>query len=276
MVLALALALVTTLAGGPITPGIVRGLVRSQSTGAPLALAVVEVVDGPRALRSVTDSSGMYVLRPVTPGRHIIRATHLDHAPFEVEVLVPPGGDLLVDMSLALRPVVLPAVTAWARQGARLDTTAATAPDLSAASMRLMEASPGVAELGLAQAAKGIPGGGDPSNPADVLYVRGGAADLKLVLLDGAPVYAPFHVGGLLAPFEPEVLGSATLYLGGAPARYDGGLSYVMDLRTRAPRRDAAHSSGAMDMVAGRALVDGPLVGPVAYLVAVRGVHGLG
>src|SRR5512135_1974817 len=153
MLLALAIALATTVGpGGGVAAGVVRGQVRSESSGAPLALAVVEVLDGVNGPKAVTDSTGGYVLRPVAPGRHIIRATHLDHAPFEVEVLVPPGGDMLVDMSLAVRPVILAPITAWARPGARLDTMAASASDLSAASMRLLDASPGVAELGLAQA----------------------------------------------------------------------------------------------------------------------------
>ena len=62
---------------------------------------------------------------------------------------------------------------------------------------------------------------------------RGAAADLKLVLLDGAPVYAPFHLNGLLDAFTDGVLEDASLYIGGTPARYDGGLSYVLDLDVR-------------------------------------------
>lgn len=281
MLVALALALVTTVApGDPVAAGVVRGQVRSESTGAPLALAVVEVMDaGTPAgtpVRAVTDSTGGYILRQVPAGRHIVRATHFDHAPFEVEVLVPPGGDMVVDLSLALRPLTLPAVLARAREHDGLDTMAASAPELAAASMRLLDASPGMAELGLAQAARGVPGGSQPSDPSDVLYVRGGAADLKLVLLDGAPVYAPFHVGGLLTPFEAEAVRSAKLYLGGAPARYDGGLSYVLDLHTRSGRSDGTHADGGMDMLSARAVVDGPVGKGITYMASARGVHGLG
>ena len=149
--------------------------------------------------------------------------------PFVVEVLVPARAEVRVDMALVLRPVPLPPVLAHNRLPRGGDTVAATPPDLGAASVRALEASPGVAELGLAANHVGAPGS-DPADPSDVLYVRGAAADLKLVLLDGAPVYAPFHVGGLINAFDPGVLRSATLYLGGAPAKYDGGLSYVMDM----------------------------------------------
>lgn len=255
--------------------GVVRGQVRSEATGQPLSLAVVELTDRSGLQRTVTDSAGRYVLRDVAAGRHMLRAVHLDHAPFEEEVLVPPGGQLVVDLTLVLRPVALPTVTARSRWGRGLDTVAAQPADLGAATVKVMEATPGVAELGLAQAARGIPGA-EPADPSEVLYVRGGAADLKLVLLDGAPVYAPFHVGGLVSAFEPDVLSSATLYLGGAPARYDGGLSYVMDLETRSGRRDAVHARGAVDLISGRALVDGPIGSHASYMVGGRSVQGFG
>jgi hypothetical protein len=273
--LVLAASLVVT---GPIqdpAPGVVRGVVRSESTRQPLKYAVVEVVRGDLKQRAVTDSSGVYVLRRVPNGLHTVRAVHLDHAPFEVDVLVPGGSEVRVDMTLALRPVAMPPIVARTRMPRGSDTIAAAQPDLGAAAVRALEASPGVAELGMGGAHSGVPGS-EPGDPSDVLYVRGAAADLKLVLLDGAPVYAPFHVGGLINAFDPEVLRSATLYLGGAPARYDGGLSYVMDMQTRAGRRDSPRTHGAIDLLSARGLVEGPITSNAAYLVSGRTVHGLG
>jgi hypothetical protein len=106
-----------------------------------------------------------------------------------------------------------------------------------------------------------------------VLFMRGATTDLKLVLLDGAPVYAPFHVGGLLPTFDPNVMGTASHYVGGAPARYDGGLSYILDLSTRAPGRERVSSSGSVDLLSARASVDGPLGRSGGFLVGARALH---
>ncbi|HEY8470366.1 MAG TPA: TonB-dependent receptor [Longimicrobiales bacterium] len=256
-------------------PGIVRGQVRSEATSTPVAGAQVELVGVPGAV-VVADSAGRYVLRSVPPGRRVVRASHIDHEGLEVEVLVPAGTEFLLDFVLQLRPVTLPPVTADALtvRGAR-DTLGVPPPQLEQASIRALESTPGVAELGIADAVKQFPGG-EPLDPADILYVRGTAADLKLMLLDGAPVYAPYHLSGLIRPFEAGLLQSATLHMGGAPARYDGGLSYILELETRAARRNGVHASGSMDVLSAGGVVEGPIGSRVGYLAGARALHGLG
>jgi hypothetical protein len=256
----------------------VWGQVRSERTGAPLRYAIVEVLlPGQAPLAAVSDSNGVYVLRDVVPGRRLLRATHIDHAPHEVEILAVADRAHPIDFDLEFRPVRLTAVTAEGARGlpVALDTAAATQADLGPATARVLESTPGVAELGLAEAASEVPGH-EPVDPSDVLYVRGSAADLKLVLLNGVPVYAPFHVGGLINALDADVLRSATLYIGGAPARYDGGLSYVMDMETRSARRQGVHGKLAIDLLSARALLEGPVGDRVGLLASVRTVHGRG
>ena len=261
-------------------PGHVQGVVRggAGADGAPLPWALVEVL-GSQRRTAVADSAGRYVLGPVPPGFHRVRAVHVGHAPLEVEVLVPPGGRVDVDLDLEWAPVALPALTVT---GAPLDVPDpdGTGPgsrertlQATEVALRTLAASPGLAESGVGQAAQGVPG--DPSDPQDVLLMRGSAADLKLVLLDGAPVYTPFHLGGLVESLDPGAFGSATLHVGGAPARYDGGLSYILDLHTRSPRDDGVHAAGAVDLLSARARVEGPLGGLGSVLVSGRSLHRL-
>jgi len=258
--------------------GVVWGRVRSGSTGSPLAFATVEIVE-PNAVNPIrvqTGPDGVYRLRGVPPGRRIVRARHVDHAPREFEVFVVADRPVSIVFDLEIRPIRLPGVEARANPGVDLrDTISARAADLGTATARAMEATPGMAELGIADAAREVPGT-DPVDPTDVLFVRGGAADLKLVLLNGAPVFAPFHIAGLIQAFDTDLYRSATLFLGGAPARYNGGLSYVMDLETRAGRNSAPHGSLAVDMLTAKGMVEGPLADRASVLIAGRGVHGRG
>jgi len=277
--IAFALAFALVLAGAPAQdPGAatLRGHVRSEATGAPLAGAAVEAVAEGFSRTVFTDATGRYALHGVPAGRHRVRASHLGHERLELEIAVVSGGDLTVDFALRLRPVPISGVTVRTRVSiSDQDTSSATMPALGLAGARLMESAPGIVEVGMGEGSRGAPGQA-PVDPADVLFVRGVASDMKLVLLDGAPVHSPFHVGGLLDSFDAQVLSDATLYLGGAPARYDGGLSYILDLSTRAGRSDRFRSSGAVDMMSARATAEGGWGDRLKVLAGGRGVHGHG
>lgn len=275
MILGTAAALLALALQLPASTGEVRGEVRSEGTGEVITGATVEVLDGrPRAASS--DDSGRYRLVGIDPGRRTIRARRVGYAPLEMVVMVPEDQAVELDITLRTTPIVLePVSVGGRRRGIGTDTAAAGSGDLAMAGARALQSSPGLAEIGLGDALARTPGH-HPPDPSDVLFVRGAGADMKLVYLDGAPVYAPFPLGGLLAPFSPELLASADVYLGGAPARYDGGLSYILDLRTRGARTDRPRASGSMDLLSARAMVEVPVGEAVALLLSGRGVHGAG
>lgn len=250
----------------------VRGEVRSQETGRPLAGALIELSASSNRTVTISDSAGHYEFTGIRPGRSTLRVRYLGHEPLLVQVSVPGGEVVTLDLALAVQPVVLDPVGVDARMiHLARDSMRARDEDLGMAGTHALSGSPGLAEIGLGDAAGGVPD--DPGDPGSVLYVRGATADLKLVYLDGAPVYAPFPLGGLLDPFTPGVLSRADIYLGGAPARYDGGLSYVMDLRSRASTGSGLRGEGAVDLLSARAMVDGGIGEDVSVLATARGVH---
>lgn len=272
-----ATSLTLLLAAAPLPdtlPGSVRGSVQSDPSGLPLPAAVVELSARGVTRTATTDSAGRYRLARVPAGRGTLRVRQIDHVPLELDVLVPPGGQVLLDIALRPQPVPLDPVVAQANAGGMAgDTARAGGGDLATVGNRAVEggADAVAASVGLGSTA---PPGSEPGGIGDALYVRGAASDLKLVLLDGAPVYTPFHLGGLMRSFEPDVLGSARLYLGGAPAQFDGGLAYIMDLRTRAGRSERARYVASADLVSGRLSAEGPLAGGATYLAAARAVNG--
>jgi hypothetical protein len=277
------LTLLAVLLPGPAgaqSNGAVSGTVRGRFDAEVRALpfSVVEAW-GPGFRRSVvTDSLGAYRIEGLPPGALRLRASYAGHTPVTVDVLVPREGDVLVDLELAARPVELPPVDV-------ITDVRVPEPDpkeaveeseaLGRVDAAALEIGTGFADAGLADAVRAF-GGNDPAQASDVLFMRGSTTDLKLVLLDGAPVYTPFHVAGLLKSFEPAVLGRADLHVGGAPARYDGGLTYILDLRTKRPGRDSIHVSGSLDLISGSLSLDGPLGDRAGVVASARSLHGLG
>lgn len=258
-----------------VLEGTVRG--RVEDGGRALAHALVEVVDGSRAV--LADARGRYRIEGLPAGSVRIRATHLGFATSEVEVVLPESGVVSVDLELTRRAVELPGLLVRVRPPSVGEVgerrTVEEAARRTLVRLRSLDASSGITETGLLSALGGD-GRNDPPDRGGSLLLRGSAADLKLVLLDGAPVYAPFHLGGLVQSFAQEVLGEARHYVGGAPARYDGGLSYVLDLRTRSPGGERLRASAGLDMMSARATVDVPLGSDAGLLVSSRGLHGAG
>lgn len=275
--LAVGLALIPpSAAAGQDATGTVYGRVLSGATGAPVRSATVRLLHRHGFRFVLSDEHGFYRAGGLPAGDVLVRASALDHAPLAATVRIPPGRAVPLDLELELRPVEVEALfTSIEADRYRLPAPGLTRGGLRSegeTELRALESSPGVAELGLTQTADGP----DPGDPTNLLYVRGAATDLKLVLLDDAPVYAPFHLSGLLDAFPDGVLEDATLYAGGTPARYGGGLSYVLDLELRDGDPNRFRTAGSVDVLGVGGRVEGPLAPGARILLGARALHGAG
>jgi hypothetical protein len=92
------------------------------------------------------------------------------------------------------------------------------------------------------------------------LFVRGGAADQNLVLLDGAPIYNTSHLFGFLSVFNPDVLDKVEAINGGFPARFGGRLSSILNVNTKNAIADKTNISGDVGLIASRLMIEQPLI----------------
>jgi len=90
-------------------------------------------------------------------------------------------------------------------------------------------------------------------------FVRGGAADQNLILIDEAPVYDPSHLFGLFSVFNADVIKDSELYKGGIPAQYGGRLSSILDVRTKDGNTKKFGMSGGIGTIASRLMLEGPI-----------------
>jgi Carboxypeptidase regulatory-like domain len=181
--------------------GQVTGVFEGTATLLPNALISAVTTGGRRT--TLAGEDGAYRMDRLPVGRVLISVEHAGHRPLEVEVLVSRGATIRVDLELTASPVPLAPVDivgdARRREPSQRD---AEAPGFAEIEVQALDLTPGVGSPGLLDAIRSVPGN-DPGNATDVLYMRGSTTDLKLVLLDGAPVYTPFHVAGLIRNFEP-------------------------------------------------------------------------
>jgi hypothetical protein len=102
-------------------------------------------------------------------------------------------------------------------------------------------------------ASKGIEGSSD-------FFVRGGAADQNLVLMDGATVYNTGHLFGFLSVFNPSTIGEVSMMTGGFPAEYGGRLSSIIDIRSKEPSMNRTFIEGGVGLISSRISVEQPII----------------
>jgi hypothetical protein len=91
-------------------------------------------------------------------------------------------------------------------------------------------------------------------------YVRGGASDQNLILLDEAVVYNSSHLLGFFSTFNADAVKDVSLYKGGMPAQYGGRLSSVLDVKMIEGNNKNFQLEGGIGLVASRLKAEGPIV----------------
>ena len=251
LLVALAIAVASA---APVWGQSVRGFV-TDDAGRPLAGAnvAVERLGGDGTLRGrVTDAQGFYEVGGLAPGRYAARATFVGFAAARDTLAV---GDGPTTWSPALASVALAEVVVQAEGGAAdvsgglqrirpADLAKVPAPDVAGDLATYLQALPGVVTTG-------DRGGG--------LYVRGGTPSQNLVLLDGAPVYQPFHAVGFFSAFPEDLVGSVDFYAGGYGARYTGRVSSVIDVSVREGNYERVEAAGSVGPFVVAARGEGPI-----------------
>ncbi|HEU5145407.1 MAG TPA: TonB-dependent receptor [Chryseosolibacter sp.] len=115
-------------------------------------------------------------------------------------------------------------------------------------------------ESDLLNAVRLLPGTVSGMEGTSNLFVRGGAADQNLVLLDGGTIYNPGHLLGFLSVFNPDILEKVEVIHGGFPAEFGGRLSSILNISTISDIPDKTHVSTDIGLMTSRMKIEQPLV----------------
>ena len=115
-------------------------------------------------------------------------------------------------------------------------------------------------ESDVMKTAQMLPGVQPGSEANTGLFVRGGEGDQNLLLLDGVEVFNPDHLFGFFSVFNDDAFKSVKMYLSGFPAKYNGRLSSVLDIRTRDGDSRHFHVNASIGDISSKLQVQGPLI----------------
>jgi len=102
-------------------------------------------------------------------------------------------------------------------------------------------------------------------------FVRGGNMDQNLVQLDGATVYNPNHLFGLVSTFNVNSINNVLLIKGGFPAQYGGRLSSILDITMKDGNKEKYHIDGGIGLLSSNLTVQGPIIrSKASFIVSLR------
>jgi hypothetical protein len=116
-----------------------------------------------------------------------------------------------------------------------------------------------------------LPGVKSNGDGGGAIFVRGGASDQNLMLLDEAVVYNPSHLLGFFSTFNSDAISDLSLYKGTQPAQFGGRLSSVMDIKMKDGNNEKYQAAGSIGLISSKLLIEGPIVKEKgAFLVSGR------
>ncbi len=269
--LLVALVLAVASSAGAAGQSAVVGRVLTEE-GEPISGAAVALVrDDVAGPATGASRDGAFRL-VASPGRWTLRVIALGYAAAERVVELAPDEVEVVEVRLAVDAVPVGGIRVQAeRRRARFEEEAgATVAELSVSDVRRL---PGLVEADVLRAVEVLPGVVSTSDFSAAFNVRGGAADQNLIMLDGVPIYNPFHLGGIFGVFNTDMVGRAELLAGGFPARYGGRVSSVLDVRSDAGDGRFA-VDGGVSLLSSRVAVAGGLPNEVARRAGFESVRG--
>jgi hypothetical protein len=251
------------------TLGTISGLVSDAQTGEPRAGTTIAIVGTARG--AIADAQGRFVIGGVAPGSVTLRARLFGYKTVDRQVVVQRGDTTRVDFRLEPEAAVLGAVRTEARPVERDQFEARPNVGTVSITTRAMSGVPRIGELDVIRVVQLLPGVEARNDFSTGFNVRGGEADQNLILLDGHPIYNPFHLGGLFSTFIDATVRDVTLMTGGFPARYGGRLSSVLDVQSADELRTGVHGTGEISLLASTGSLGGSFSsGRGSWMVAGR------
>ena len=248
--------------------GEIRGRITDITTLAPVVAATISV-RGTR-LGAIADDSGRYVITGVRAGPHTLVVQRVGYATESRAIVVRADATNVLDIAVKPAAASLSAVRVRVDAVEREQFRLSPNPGVVSVSRETFKRLPVIGEPDVLRVVQLLPGVVATNDFTAGYNVRGGESDQNLVLLDGFPIYNPFHLGGLFGTFIDETVGEFELIPGGFPARYGTRLSSVLYVTPRAEDRSGIHGSATVSVLASTLSLGGTLGGHTSWNAAIR------
>ena len=244
----------------------ISGNIKDAATGEVLIGATIRIKELSQN-GAATNSYGFYSLS-ATEGGYTLLISYVGYITVSKQVSL--DKNLTVDMVLDARNDLTEVMVS--AKGHNNDNV--TSPEMGVEKLNMSQINSMPVLLGERDILKSIsllPGVKAASEGNTGFYVRGGASDQNLILLDEAIVYNASHLFGFFSTFNSDAIKDVSLYKGGMPAQYGGRLSSVLDIKMDEGNNKEDVVEGGIGLISSRIKLEGPIVKDKgSFMISVR------
>ena len=198
----------------------IEGVIADSATGERVPGANVMLKGTGRG--ASTSNNGFYLISSVPPGTYELVVGAVGYQRRTVPLTVRGTETQTVNLRIAVRLIETREVVVETQSISSLTERSASVHVITPKELQRL---PAAGQQDLLRSLQILPGITSTSDVSAKFFVRGGAGDQNLILLDGMKVYNPFHAFGLFSIFDPDIIRNAEVYTGAFPAGYGGRLS---------------------------------------------------
>jgi hypothetical protein len=230
--------------------GEIKGFVYDSKNGDRLNTVSLSL-DGTDRIMS-SDKDGFYSFPKLEPGEYTLVARLLGYDTMFKKLIVK-DGVVKADFYLVNQKMGAVVINAKRR-------TQITGPPVTTVTGKDIREMPSIgSEPDIMQYLQTLPGVVFSGDQGGQLYIRGGSPVMNKIMLDGLPIYNPFHSIGLFSVFDVDLIKEADVYTAGFGAEYGGRIGAVIDVHTRDGNKNAFGGKISASTFASKILLEGPL-----------------
>ncbi len=231
----------------------VNGTVKDKLTGESITGAVIKI-DQLANVVITSNEYGFYAIS-LPKGKYDLRISFVGYEEKRVPIVL--NGPFIANVFLESKNQLTEVVVATKRKDDNLTKAQMGTETLNMQSISKVPVIFGEKDvLKTIQLLPGVKSAGEGNSG---FYVRGGAADQNLILLDEAPVYNASHLLGFFSTFNSDAIKDATLIKGNGPAQYGGRLSSVLDVKMKEGNNKNYTYNGGLGLISSRLSIEGPI-----------------
>lgn len=235
----------------------ISGTIRDAATGETLIGASIKLQGATQSYGTSSNAYGFYSMSG-TGGVYNLTISYTGYEPSTRKITLQSSMKINVDLGTdkgQLKEVVITS------SGRRDENVRSPQMGLNKIDMKALDNVPVLfGEKDILKTIQMLPGVKSGGEGSTGFFVRGGAADQNLILLDEATVYNSSHLLGFFSTFNADAIKDVSLYKGGMPAQYGGRLSSVLDVKMQDGNNKKYGVEGGIGLIASRIKVEGPIV----------------